>query len=148
MLTLVQKIACRRSVATPLSEQMIVHLDAAYMRQSALICLSAITLDLNGHFEIRILLMRYDRGKHSSVYSCISLQWRHNERKSVSKHRRLDCLRNRLFRCGSKKTSKLRVTGRCAENPPQRQTWYTDQPVNSQMKIHILLLRENYHTFS
>ena len=30
----------------------------------------------------------------------------------------LDCLLNRLFRCRSKKTSKLRVTGLCAGNSP------------------------------
>ena len=128
MPTLIQKIACRRSLATPLSEPMTVHLVAANMRQSALICLSAIKFDLNSHFEIRILLMRYDRGKHFSVYSSIPLQWRHNERESVSKHRRLDCLTKHLFRCGSRKTSKFRVTGLCEANPPQRQTWYTDQP--------------------
>ena len=39
------------------------------------------------------------------------LQWRHNERYGVSNHQPQDCLLNRLFRCRSKKTSKLRVTG-------------------------------------
>ena len=34
----------------------------------------------------------------------ISLQWRHNERDSVSNHRRLGWFRNRLFRRRSKKT--------------------------------------------
>ena len=42
-----------------------------------------------------------------------TLQWRHNERNGVSNHRCFDCLFNRLFRRRSKKTSKLRVTGRC-----------------------------------
>ena len=42
-----------------------------------------------------------------------SLQWHHNERDGVSNHRRLDCLLNCLFRCSSKKISKLRVTGFC-----------------------------------
>ena len=37
------------------------------------------------------------------------LQWRHNERDSLSKHRRLDCLQN---------TPKLRVTSLCEWNPP------------------------------
>ena len=45
-----------------------------------------------------------------------SLQWRHNERDGVSNHHPHDCLLKRLFRCRSKKTSKLRVTGLCAEN--------------------------------
>ena len=46
------------------------------------------------------------------------LQWRHNERDSVSNHRRLHCLLNRLFRRRSKKTSKFRVTGVCEGNSP------------------------------
>ena len=40
------------------------------------------------------------------------LRWRHNGRDSVSNHQPHDCLLNRLFRRKSKKTSKLRVTGR------------------------------------
>ena len=46
------------------------------------------------------------------------LQWRHNDRDGVSYHRRLNCLRNRLFRCISQKTSKLCVTGLCVRNSP------------------------------
>ena len=44
------------------------------------------------------------------------LQWRHNGRDSVSNHQPRECLVNRLIRCRSKKTSKLRVTGLCAGN--------------------------------
>ena len=40
-----------------------------------------------------------------------SLQWCHNEHDGVSNHWHLDCLLNCLFRCRSKKTSKLPVTG-------------------------------------
>ena len=40
-----------------------------------------------------------------------SLQWCHNGRDGVPIHQPRDCLLNRLFRRGSKKTSKLRVTG-------------------------------------
>ena len=47
-----------------------------------------------------------------------SLRWRQNWRDSVSNHQPHDCLLNRLFRCRSKKTSKLRVTGLCAGNSP------------------------------
>ena len=47
-----------------------------------------------------------------------SLLWRHNGRDGVSNHQPHDCLLNRLFRRGSKKTSKLRVTGLCAWNSP------------------------------
>ena len=45
------------------------------------------------------------------LLSFVTLQWRHNERDSVSNHQPHDCLLNRLFRRRSKKTSKLRVTG-------------------------------------
>ena len=54
------------------------------------------------------------------------LQWHHNGRYSVSNHQPHDCLLNRLFRCRSKKISKLRVTGLCAGNSPG--------PVNSPHK--------------
>ena len=45
-----------------------------------------------------------------------SLQLRHNGHDSVSNHEPDDCLLNRLFERRSKKTSKLRATGLCAEN--------------------------------
>ena len=45
-----------------------------------------------------------------------TLQWRHNVRGSISNHQPHDCFLNRLFRCRSKKTSKLRVTGLCVGN--------------------------------
>ena len=45
-----------------------------------------------------------------------TLQWRHNRRDGVSNHQPHDCLRNRLFRRRSKRTSKLRVTGLCTGN--------------------------------
>ena len=44
-----------------------------------------------------------------------TLQWRHN---GVWNHRRIDCLRNRLFRRRSEILSKLRVTGLCEGNSP------------------------------
>ena len=47
-----------------------------------------------------------------------SLHWRHGCRDGISFHRRLDGLLNRLFRRGSKKTSKLHVTGLCEGNSP------------------------------
>ena len=48
----------------------------------------------------------------------MSLQWRHNDRDSVSNHQPHDCLLNGLFRGRSKKTLKFRVTGLCAGNLP------------------------------
>ena len=47
-----------------------------------------------------------------------TLQWRHNGHGSVSNHQPHDWLLNRLFRCRSKKTSKLRVSGLCEGNSP------------------------------
>ena len=44
--------------------------------------------------------------------------WRYSERDSVSNHRRLYCLLNRLLRRRSKKISKLRAIGLCEGNPP------------------------------
>ena len=47
-----------------------------------------------------------------------TLLWRHNGGDGLSNHQLHDCLLNRSFRCRSKKTSKLRVTGLCAGNSP------------------------------
>ena len=46
-----------------------------------------------------------------------TLQWRHNGRDGVSNHQPRDCLLNRLFGRRSKKTPKLRDTGRCVNSP-------------------------------
>ena len=62
-----------------------------------------------------ILHMVWQQCRHNIVNK---LRWRHNGRDSVSNHLPHDCLRNRLFRRKSKKTSKLRVTGLCAGNSP------------------------------
>ena len=47
-----------------------------------------------------------------------TLRWRHNGHNSVSNHQPHHCLLNHLFRCRSKNTSKLRVTGLCVGNSP------------------------------
>ena len=46
------------------------------------------------------------------------LQWRHYKHDGVSNHQPHDYLLKRWFRCRSKKTSKLRVTGLCEGNSP------------------------------
>ena len=46
------------------------------------------------------------------------LQWRHNERDGVPNRQPHDCLLHYLFRCRSKKTLKLGVTGLCEGNSP------------------------------
>ena len=67
-------------------------------------------------FALWCVLMNLDT---ELIYRCpTAVQWRHNERDSVSNHQPHDCLRNRLFIRRSKKTSKLRVTGLCAGNSP------------------------------
>ena len=53
----------------------------------------------------------------SCNYSHI-LRWCHNGCDGVSNHQPHGCLLNRLFRCRSKKTSKLRVTVLCVGNSP------------------------------
>ena len=54
--------------------------------------------------------------KKCSTFQRLSLRWRHNWRDGISNHQPHYCLLNRLFRCRSKKISKLRVTGLCVGN--------------------------------
>ena len=54
-----------------------------------------------------IMLWRRKKARHKQAWA---LQWRHDERDSVSNHRHLYCFLNRLFRRRSKKTSMLPVT--------------------------------------
>ena len=61
-----------------------------------------------------------------SLRTHITLQWHHNDHDGVSNRQPHGSLLNRLFRRGSKKTSKPRVTGLCVGNSPG--------PVNSPHK--------------
>ena len=61
-----------------------------------------------------------------------SLQRRHNEHDGVWNHRRLNCLLNRLFRCTSKKTSKLGITGLCEGNSPVTGEFPTQRASNAE----------------
>ena len=70
------------------------------------------TICISAFFDMVVFCYR------SSLLEVIALHWRNNRRDGVSNHRHLDCLLNRLFRCKSKKTSKLRVTGLCEGNSP------------------------------
>ena len=47
-----------------------------------------------------------------------SLQWHHNDCHGITNYWHLDCLINHVFRCTSKITWKLCVTGLCVGNPP------------------------------
>ena len=55
---------------------------------------------------------------HCRLAFAPALRWRHNGHGCVSSHQPHHCLLDRLFRCRSQKTLKLRVTGLCAGNSP------------------------------
>ena len=71
--------------------------------------------------------------KSLSVWRSTTLQWRRNGRNGASNHQPQHCLLNRLFRCRSKKTSKLRVTGLCAGNSPVTVEFPYKWPVTRKM---------------
>ena len=80
-----------------------------------------------------------------------TLQWRHNERDSVSNHRCLYSLLNRLFRYRTKKTSNLRVTSHCEGNslmtsefPAQRTSNAGNVSLNDDVMKQIMLLVGQY----
>ena len=62
-------------------------------------------------YIICIYAYAYSLWKEIIKISYSTLLWRHNGHDGISNHQPHDCLLNRLFRRGSKKTSKLRVTG-------------------------------------
>ena len=73
------------------------------------------------HFKSLCLIIysgEQQRKHQSPQLTGAFLWWRHNGRDGVSNHQRLDGLLKRLFRCRSKKTSKLRVIGLCEGNSP------------------------------
>ena len=61
---------------------------------------------------------------------CAALQWCQNECDGISNHWRLDCLFNCLFRCTSKKASKLCVIGLCEGNSPVTSEFPTQKASN------------------
>ena len=73
-----------------------------------------------------------------------ALQWRHNERDGVSTHQPQDRLLNRLFRCRSNKTSKLRVTGLCDGNSPLTGE-FPARRANNAEKVYIWWGHHVYH---
>ena len=75
-----------------------------------------------------VLIMFFDNNTESGS----PFQWRHNERDGVSNHWRLNCLLNRLLMRGSKKTSKLRVTGLCDR-------WPVDSPQRASKYFHLIM---------
>ena len=84
--------------------------------QTTLWCVKILTPEQNGHNLAADLFK--------------SLQWRQNERGSVSNHQRPHCLLNCRFRRRSKKTSKLHVTGLCVgEIPAQKASNAENVPI-------------------
>ena len=83
---------------------------------------SRITVDFRGHDAHVTSLEGHIKTAHSYPHeravamTIFTLQWRDG----VSNHRRHNCLLNRLFRRRSKKTFKVRVTGRWLVNPPHK----------------------------
>ena len=63
-----------------------------------------------------LCVMRWFVGYGDYNHMSCALQWRHNERDSISNHPPDDSFLNHLFRRRPKKTSKLRVTGLCEGN--------------------------------
>ena len=61
------------------------------------------------------------------------IQWRHDERDGVSNHQPHESLRNPLFKCRSKKTPKLRVTGLCVGKSPVIGEFPAQRPVTWKM---------------
>ena len=75
-----------------------------FVQRQKILC----TWKFNSHQFKKPLYFRW--AIHRLLYHLV-LPWRHNGRCGVSNHQPHDCLLNRLFECGSKKTSKLCVTG-------------------------------------
>ena len=89
------------------------------------------TIELNSA-SLKIVAVLYDNYNTSediTVLDTFPLQWRHNQCKSVSNHRRHDCLFNRLFRRRSKKTSKFRVAGICEGNSPVTDEYFAQRAI-------------------
>ena len=89
-----------------------------------------------------------------------TLQWNRNGLDGVSNHQPHHCLLSRLFRCRSKKTSKLRVTGLCTGNSPGTSEFPAQMTSNAEnvsiwwrhhdgvLKFPLLFARTSYWTNS
>ena len=70
-----------------------------------------------------------------SCFWC-TLQWRHNERDSISNRQSHNCLFNCLLRRRPQKTSKLRVTGLCAGKSPVTGEFPAQRVSNQSQSFH------------
>ena len=84
------------------------------------------TAALQIHFVVvirvkeQLISQKYNQPIKSEHLNSISLHWRHDDHDGVSNHQPHGCLLNRLIGRRSKKTSKLRVTGRDRWIPAQK----------------------------
>ena len=81
------------------------------------------------------------------VWYVVPLQWRHNRRDGVSNHQPHDCLLSCLFRCRSKKTSKLRATGLCEGNSPVTGEFPHKWPVTREMFLFDDVIMHSKHFY-
>ena len=94
--------------------------DNTRISNSGILCRNALDTYRQATSTWWLLMPWQEIGVKPSVTTMLpTLQWRHTGRDSVSNHHPHDCFLNHLFRHRSKKTSKLRVTGLCAENSPE-----------------------------
>ena len=100
----------------------IFHITVSLWRESAVYPVTCATINVMFCNAVQFWIvhkLRLECGLwHAVVLNATTLQWRHNDYGSVSNHQPHGCLPNRLFRCRSQKTSKLRVTGLCVGNSP------------------------------
>ena len=94
--------------------------DKIYILSELAVGVNQINIILFHSFLVHKRSVKAPKRPRCTCVIIIPLKWRHNESHGVSNHRRLDGLRNRLFRHRSKKTSKLRVTGLCEGNSPHK----------------------------
>ena len=83
--------------------------------------------------NIKLYYLCYDIELSLTFSITFPLRWRHNGCDCVSNRQPHNCWLNRLFRCRSKKTSKLRVTGLCAGNSPGPVNFPHKWPVTRKM---------------
>ena len=84
------------------------------------------------HFKWNLAVKEADMLNNIQFVLTNSLQWCHNECNGISNHQHLDCLLNRLFRCISKKASKLCVTGLCEGNSPVTGGFPAQRAINAE----------------
>ena len=97
---------------------------SSYKAQHYFICFRYINIQLH---HLQETSYQYNR-----EHMCVSLWWHNNGPNGVSNDQPPDCLLYHLFRCRSKKTSKLHVTGLCVGNSPGLNEFPTQMASNAE----------------